>query len=83
VVDVVEAAANATPSVDRVIEKEFGGSEDASYLIRRVQERGGTATYLGVGASNPAGHHTAYFDVDEDAIDVGVDVITDAIGRLA
>jgi aminobenzoyl-glutamate utilization protein A len=83
VVDVVEAAANATPSVDRIIEKEFGGSEDASYLIRRVQERGGTATYLGVGASNPSGHHTAYFDVDEDAIDVGVDVITDAVERSA
>jgi aminobenzoyl-glutamate utilization protein A len=83
VVDVVEAAAAATDGVDRVIEKEFGGSEDASYLIRRVQERGGAATYLGVGASNPSGHHTAYFDVDEDAIDVGVDVIVDAIGRLS
>jgi len=83
VVDVVGSAAKATPVVDRIIEKEFGGSEDASYLIRRVQERGGTATYLGVGASNPSGHHTAYFDVDEEAIDVGVDVIVDAIGRLS
>jgi aminobenzoyl-glutamate utilization protein A len=83
VVDVVEAAADATSSVDRIIEKEFGGSEDASYLIRRVQNHGGTATYLGVGASNPSGHHTAYFDVDEDAIDVGVDVIVAAINRLS
>ena len=83
VVDVVEAAAEATDDVDRIVTDEFGGSEDASYLIRRVQERGGTAAYLGVGASNPSGHHTAYFDVDEAAIDVGVGVITDAIGRLA
>ena len=83
VVDVVEAAAEATDDVDRIVTDEFGGSEDASYLIRRVQERGGTAAYLGVGASNPSGHHPAYFDVDEAAIDVGVGVITDAIGRLA
>ncbi len=83
VVDVVEAAAADTDGVDRTTTAEFGGSEDASYLIRRVQEHGGTAAYLGVGAGNPSGHHTAYFDVEEPAIDVGVDVITDAIGRLS
>ena len=83
VVETVESAAAAVDAVDRVITKEFGGSEDASYLIRRVQRQGGEATYLGVGASNPAGHHTAYFDVDEAAIDVGVDVIVGAVERLA
>lgn len=83
VIEVVEAAANAADAVDSVTRTEFGGSEDASYLIRRVQESGGTATYLGIGASNPSGHHTAYFDIDETAIDIGVDVIVDAIGRLS
>ncbi|SNR64267.1 amidohydrolase [Halorubrum vacuolatum] len=82
VIERVEAAAEATDAVDEVIRTEFGGSEDASYLIRRVQESGGTATYLGIGASNPSGHHTAYFDIDETAIDIGVDVITEAIRRL-
>jgi len=82
--ETVAAAADAHPDVDTVREhKEFGGSEDASYLIRRVQQAGGTATYLGVGASNVSGHHTAEFDVDEDCIPIGVDVIVDAIGRLA
>ncbi|ELY96229.1 amidohydrolase [Natrialba hulunbeirensis JCM 10989] len=71
----VETAANGIDAVDEIVTKEFGGSEDASYLIRRVQEQGGTATYLGIGASNPAGHHMAYFDIDEAAIDIGVDVI--------
>ncbi|TYL36949.1 amidohydrolase [Natronococcus pandeyae] len=78
----VEAAASATDAVDEIVRKEFGGSEDASYLIRHVQEQGGTATYLGIGASNPAGHHTAYFDIDETAIDIGVDVIVDTIELL-
>jgi aminobenzoyl-glutamate utilization protein A len=83
VVDVVESAAETVDAVESVVTTEFGGSEDASYLIRRVQERGGTATYLGVGASNPDGHHTAYFDVDEAAIDVAVEVIEATIARLA
>ncbi|SFC26866.1 aminobenzoyl-glutamate utilization protein A [Halobiforma haloterrestris] len=78
----VEAAARATEAVDEIIRKEFGGSEDASYLIRRVQKQGGTATYLGIGASNSAGHHTAYFDIDETAIDIGVDVLVDTVELL-
>jgi aminobenzoyl-glutamate utilization protein A len=84
--EMVQAVADAAPDVagvEEVIErKEFGGSEDASYLVRRVQEAGGTATYVGVGASNPAGHHTAYFDVDEAALDVGVGVVAATIRGL-
>src|SRR5699024_5715824 len=58
--DVVGRAANAVEGVDEVLDRHpFGASEDASFLVRRVQENGGLATYLGVGASNPAGHHTA------------------------
>ncbi|MBP1923414.1 aminobenzoyl-glutamate utilization protein A [Halorubrum alkaliphilum] len=83
VIETVEVAADATSAVDRIIRKEFGGSEDASYLIRRVQRRGGTAAYLGIGANNPAGHHTAYFDIDETAIDIGVDVIGTAVRQLS
>ena len=79
---VADAAENAT-DVEEVRErKDFGGSEDASYLIRRVQEEGGKATYVGIGASNPAGHHTAYFDVDEDSLEIGVEVVANAIRNL-
>jgi aminobenzoyl-glutamate utilization protein A len=83
VVETVAAAAESVAGVDAVTRKEFGGSEDASYLIRRVQESGGRAAYLGVGASNVAGHHTARFDIDEDCLEIGVAVLTDAIRRLA
>ncbi|NHX37510.1 MULTISPECIES: amidohydrolase [Halolamina] len=82
----VDAVSEAAEGVDSVTDvkrrKEFGGSEDASYLIRRVQENGGDATYVGVGASNVAGHHTAYFDIDEDALEVGVDVTCETIRSL-
>jgi aminobenzoyl-glutamate utilization protein A len=79
-VDRVVGAAGRVDGVDTVHERQnFGGSEDASYLVRRVQQGGGTATYVGVGASNPAGHHTAYFDIEEDSLRVGVDVVVETL----
>lgn len=58
---------------------ELGGSEDATFLMRRVQEHGGEATFVGIGTDHPGGHHTATFDVDEASIGIGVDVLTRAI----
>ena len=82
-VDAVAGAAEGVEGVEEVVERmDFGGSEDASYLIERVQERGGTATYMGVGASNVAGHHTARFDIDEDALEIGVDVVVETVRSL-
>ena len=79
-VDAVATAAESVDSVTTVLGRErAGASEDASFLIERVQEAGGVATYVGVGASNPAGHHTPRFDLDEDALDIGVDVVTATI----
>lgn len=82
-VTAVADAAQSTESVTTVSKREeFGASEDASYLIKRVQAEGGQATYLGIGASNPSGHHTSRFDIDEDALQIGVDVIVETIKQL-
>jgi aminobenzoyl-glutamate utilization protein A len=79
-VEVVHAAARDHPSVTRPTRRgSLGGSEDATFLMQHVQERGGSATYVGVGTDHPGGHHTATFDVDEASIAIGVDVLTDAI----
>lgn len=43
----------------------FGGSEDATVLIKRVQERGGKGIYFIVGADRTSGHHQSDFDFDE------------------
>ncbi|WP_363463810.1 amidohydrolase [Halogeometricum borinquense] len=84
---VVETVMDAAETVEGVTQicgrSPFGGSEDASFLIRRVQENGGVASYIGIGASNPAGHHTAYFDIDEAALDIAVGVVEEAVRRLA
>lgn len=79
----VADAARSVESVTNVVEREdIGASEDASYLIKRVQEEGGKATYIGVGASNPSGHHTSRFDIDEEALQIGVDVIVETLKQL-
>ena len=79
-VDIVTAAAGNVPSVQEVVPRaNWDASEDASYLIQAVQENGGIATYIGIGGSNPAGHHTARFDVDEACLDIGIAVATETI----
>jgi aminobenzoyl-glutamate utilization protein A len=82
-VDVVEAVAGRTDGVSSVLRHDdLGGSEDATYLMRRVQDHGGTAAFVCVGTDHPGGHHTATFDVDEDSLPVGVAVLADTITHL-
>ena len=80
--DIVGAVADATPAVETVRPTAaLGASEDATYFMRRVRETGGLATYAIVGTDHPGGHHTSTFDVDEASLDIGVDVLTEAIRR--
>ena len=62
---------------------DFGASEDATFLMERVQETGGLATYLIVGTDHPTSHHTPTFDVDERSLPIGVDVLTGSILAVA
>ncbi|WP_248896700.1 amidohydrolase [Haloplanus halobius] len=79
----VAAAAASTPGVDSILDSDdLGGSEDATYLMRHVQERGGLATYVCVGTDHPGGHHTSAFDVDEETISIAVDVLSGTIRTL-
>ncbi|WP_136687618.1 amidohydrolase [Halorhabdus amylolytica] len=82
--DVVYDAAGEVSAVDsRLRSAELGGSEDATYLMRRVQEQGGEATFVGIGTNHPGGHHTATFDIDEASIGIGVEVLSEAILSIA
>ena len=79
-VDIVQDVSQAHPDVTRATRRgDLGGSEDATFLMQRVQDNGGLATYVGVGTDHPGGHHTSTFDVDESSLGIGVDVLTDAI----
>ncbi|QSO47282.1 amidohydrolase [Alicyclobacillus mengziensis] len=59
-----------------------GASEDASFLIRAVQEHGGQATYMVIGTPIPAPHHNQKFDIDEAALPMAVNLL-ERIGRRA
>ena len=80
---VIEGVAGGMESVDTVIPTvEFGASEDATFLMEKVQEQGGLAAYSIVGTDHPTGHHTARFDVDEETLDIGIDLLTRTIRSL-
>ncbi|AFZ72192.1 amidohydrolase [Natronobacterium gregoryi] len=84
IADVVEEVAGEVEGVENVLERdELGGSEDATFLMREVQQNGGLACYVGVGTDHPGGHHTATFDVDEPSIGHGVETLASAIERIA
>jgi aminobenzoyl-glutamate utilization protein A len=54
-----------------------GGSEDFTYMMQRVQEQGGLATNIGMGADLGGwGHHTADFDFDERALGRAVKLLS-------
>ena len=83
-VDCVADVARESSRVESIVPRDdLGGSEDATYLMQHVQEAGGRATYVGIGTDHPGGHHTATFDVDEESLLVGVEVLTGAICGVA
>ena len=81
--EVVADVARGVDGVDSVLPAaDFGASEDATFLMERVQEEGGLASYLIVGTDHPTSHHTRTFDVDERSLDIGVEVLTESILAL-
>ena len=78
--DIVATVATDIDDINSIIRSDdLGGSEDATFLMRRVQQRGGVAAYIGVGTDHPGGHHTDTFDIDEASIGHGVEILTNAI----
>ncbi len=47
---------------------ELGGSEDVSWMMKKVQKGGGKAAYFIIGSDIAAGHHNEFFDLDETVI---------------
>jgi aminobenzoyl-glutamate utilization protein A len=81
-IDAIVDIATARYGAERVTPvRSGGGSDDASLFARDVQRRGGLATYMAVGGGNRAPHHNPYFDIDERAMPVAVDVIDRLIRR--
>ncbi len=82
-VDILNAAGRATPGIT-VVDKalNFGGSEDATILARRVQAHGGKAAFFLWGSDRPSGHHTSTFDIKESDFDPALEVWTHIIPAI-
>ncbi len=72
----VERVVAATPDLVVRPAEPGGGSEDYTYMMRRVQSLGGLATNIGFGADLGGwGHHTAEFDLDESALPLALELL--------
>ncbi|MEV0388110.1 amidohydrolase [Nonomuraea sp. NPDC050643] len=76
---IVEVAGTRAGIVEVIRTREFSGSDDANLLIRHVQQRGGQGAYLMVGTGSPGPHHSASFDVTEESIPIGIDILESLI----
>ena len=54
----------------------IGGGDDATFMMQRVQERGGKAGYCLFGADITAPHHASLFDFDETVLHRAVSVLS-------
>ena len=82
-VDVLNAAGREVEGI-KVIDTplNFGGSEDATILARRVQSHGGKAAFFLWGSNRPSGHHTATFDICESDMVKALEVWTHVIPKI-
>lgn len=76
-VDFVHRQAEALGIFDSVVDRkaQAAGSEDATYMMERVKQRGGQATYAIFGCALAAGHHNAKFDFDESVMGKAVQML--------
>ncbi|GAA0316574.1 M20 family metallo-hydrolase [Bacillus carboniphilus] len=76
-ISIIEEACTSSSSITKVHPSlPLGASEDVSFMINRVQQHGGLATFMIFGSPLPAGHHHPYFDFDEKVIPVAVETFS-------
>lgn len=76
-VDFLHQQAEALGIFESVVDRkaQAAGSEDATYMMERVKQRGGQATYAIFGCELAAGHHNAKFDFDEGVMGKAVQML--------
>ena len=69
----IKAGAARVPEIHHYVsDGRFSGSEDATYLMERVQSHGGRAAYMCIGCDIAAPHHNSKFNIDEHALLIGL-----------
>lgn len=69
----IQSIAKEIPWFDTIhYEGGVEGADDASVMMTRVQERGGLASYIGIGTTTTGPVHNPEFDIDEDCIPAAI-----------
>lgn len=73
-VDAVQARCIGSSIIQEILPvTAVSGSEDASFMVNEVQQRGGIATYMLFGTPLAFGHHHPSFDFDEEVLPVALE----------
>lgn len=82
-INIICDAAAHTPGVEKALpDHPMEGSDDACWMMKRVQDHGGKATYITLGSNLTAGHHNNFFDFDEKCLPIGYGVLCETLNRL-
>lgn len=83
VIPLVQKAVENSSFVKEVLpESAVSGSEDCSFMINRVQQRGGIATYMLFGTRLDYPHHHPAFDFQEEVLPVAVETFTSVVEEV-
>jgi aminobenzoyl-glutamate utilization protein A len=74
----VREAAGQVPAITKVLDTVSmgGGAEDCTFFMKRVKANGGKATIMILGTDGKAVPHNSYFDVDEAALPIAVQLLS-------
>jgi aminobenzoyl-glutamate utilization protein A len=82
-VEVIASAARRVRGVTQVKDVyDFKASDDVAAMMAVVQSKGGHAVYFGLGTDLKAVHHSPYFDFDERALPIGVEIFVEALKQV-
>lgn len=80
----VDMVSNHLKSEDFKIDvaRSLGGSEDVTFMMNRVEEKGGKALHFMFGSDLTAAHHNNKFDFDEDTLVMAFKALTKTVELL-
>ena len=83
-VDLIEETAAKAEGIRKVFREydALGGGDDACHIMRRVQQHGGKAAYMFIGASTVAPNHSSCYDLDESYMPIAVRLYVDVINAI-
>ena len=79
----IRAGAARVPEITNYVkEAAFSGSEDATYLMAKVQSHGRKAAYMCIGSNIAAPHHNDHFNFDESSLLTGLRLYVSTVWEI-